>query len=78
MLFPPSGDFPSTIIIPWMNYAMMNADNFSRSIAQRRSLIEIAIAIGFICLLAGFFAGAAWQWKRFHDVHPLVIEVPEP
>ncbi|NCF20997.1 MAG: hypothetical protein GWP63_22475 [Haliea sp.] len=45
---------------------------------QRRSLIEIAIAIGFICLLAGFFAGAAWQWKRFHDVHPLVIEVPEP
>jgi uncharacterized membrane protein YhaH (DUF805 family) len=67
MLFPPSGDFPSTIIIPWMNYAMMNADNFSRS-----------IALGFICLLAGFFAGAAWQWKRFHDVHPLVIEVPEP
>jgi hypothetical protein len=58
MLFPPSGDFPSTIIIPWMNYAMMNADNFSRSIA--------------------LFAGAAWQWKRFHDVHPLVIEVPEP
>ena len=42
---------------------------------QRRFLIEIAIAVGFICLLGGFLAGATWHHTR-QDTKHIIIEVP--
>ncbi len=45
---------------------------------QRRYLIEIAIAVGFMGLVAGFLAGAIWQWKQFADAHPVITVEPEP
>ena len=42
---------------------------------QRRLLIEIAIAVGFICLLGGFLAGAGWHYTR-QEAKEIIIEVP--
>jgi hypothetical protein len=43
---------------------------------QRRSLFEMAIAVGFICLIIGFMAGAAWHWKRSAGSHPVIVIEP--
>ena len=44
---------------------------------QRRFLIEIAILVGFICLIVGFLAGAAWQWRQFSEAHPAIMVEPD-
>jgi hypothetical protein len=43
---------------------------------QRRFQIEIIIAVGFICLVIGFLAGASWHYLRVKGKDSVIVVEP--
>ena len=43
---------------------------------QRRFQIEIIIAVGFICLVIGFLAGASWHYMKVRGDKAEILAEP--
>jgi len=44
---------------------------------QRRFQIEILIAACFICLIAGFIAGASWHYIKMRGENTIIVVEPQ-